>query len=71
MKISRYTPYEKLPDVLTPTEVAAYLTMDVDTIRDYIRDGSIRATRCGRNYKIRKQWILAFLEYFSDSELRS
>lgn len=66
MKISKFTSYEKLPDVLTPTEAASYLDINVDTIREYIRDGVIRSTRYGRRYKIRKQWIVEFLERSSE-----
>lgn len=60
--ISRYTPFEKLPDIMVPSEVAAYLGLDVDTVRDYIRRGLIRASRQGKYYRVRKEWVLDYLE---------
>lgn len=61
-QISRYTPFEKLPDIMVPSEVAAYLGLDVDTVRDYIRRGLIKAAKQGRQYRVRKEWIVDYLE---------
>ncbi len=70
MNVSRYTPYKELPDIMVPSEVAAYLGLDVDTVRDYIRCGAIRASKQGRYYRIRKTWILDYLEVSAEGDLR-
>jgi len=62
MRVTRSTKYEELPDLLTPTEAAAYLGIHVKTVREYIQHGRIRAARNGRHYLIRKQWLLKYLE---------
>jgi len=61
MDIGRHTKFEELPDVLVPNECALYLGLDVRTVRAYIREGKLRAARCGRNYRIRRQWLVDFL----------
>lgn len=66
MKINRATKYDDLPDVMVPDEVASYLGINVDTVRADIRKGLIRATKQGRNYLIRKAWVLDFLDYQSN-----
>lgn len=60
--ITRETPFDDLPDVMVPAEVAAYLGMHVKTVRDYISSGMMRAARMGRNYYVRREWINDFLE---------
>lgn len=62
MDVSRITHFTELPDVLTTKEAASYLGLHVKTLRAYIRDGKLRAARCGRHYRIRRQWLAAFLD---------
>ena len=54
--------YEDLPDVLTTQEVALYLGVHVKTIREYIRFGKIRALTFGKYYRVKKEWVIDFLE---------
>jgi len=61
MDIGRHTKFEELPDVLTPEECASYLGLNVRTVRAYVRDGKLRAARCGKNYRIRRQWLVDFM----------
>ncbi|MEK5036398.1 helix-turn-helix domain-containing protein [Paenibacillus sp. FSL R7-0302] len=37
---------------LTVEEIATGLRMDVETIRSYIRSGSLKAIRMGRQYRV-------------------
>lgn len=53
--------FEDLPDILTAEESATFLHLHVKTVLSYIKDGRIRAVRCGKYYRIRKQWITDFL----------
>jgi excisionase family DNA binding protein len=39
---------------LTVEEIAQELKMHVDTVRGWIRDGKLKATRFGRDYRIRR-----------------
>lgn len=54
--------YDELPDVLTVEECAAYLHLHPKTIYAYVREGRLRAARCGRYYRVRKEWVKAFLD---------
>ena len=65
MSIDRYTKFEELPDVLVPEECAAYLDLDVRTIRAYIREGKLRAAKCGKYYRIRRQWLSDYMLHAS------
>jgi len=65
-EITRATAYERLPDVMVPIEVAAYLGLNVKTVREYIACGRIRAARMGKYYHIRKEWIMDYLEDASE-----
>jgi excisionase family DNA binding protein len=63
--MSKNTHYEDLPDLLQPQEVADYLGLNVRTVREYIAQGDIRAAKTGNRYRIRKEWILNYLDYAS------
>jgi excisionase family DNA binding protein len=53
---------DRLPnDLLTTTEVAAYLKITPDTARAWLRLGKLKAVRVGRSYRIRPEDLLAFL----------
>lgn len=47
---------------LTTEEAAEYLQVTVDTVRRYIREGRLRASRLGREYRIRQEDLDAFLD---------
>lgn len=61
MKITRETRFEDLPDVITAQECADYLGLEVHTVRAYIREGRIRAAKCGKHYRVRRNWINDYL----------
>ncbi len=42
-------------DWLTVAEAAAYLKLSLETIRRYIRDHKLRATKVGRQWRIRRE----------------
>ena len=54
--------FDDLPDVLTAEESAVFLHLHVKTVLSYIKDGRIRAARCGKTYRSKKQWLMAFLD---------
>lgn len=62
MKITRHTSFENLPDILLANEVAAYLDLSAETVRDYMRRGLIRASKQGRHYRVRKEWLMDYLD---------
>lgn len=47
---------------LTVDDASSILNLHPKTVCRYIREGKIRAARCGRNYRIRRQWLIDFLE---------
>lgn len=61
MMVTRETRYEDLPDVMTAQECAGYLSLDVHTVRMYIREGRLRAAKCGRHYRVRREWVRDYL----------
>lgn len=54
--------YENMPDVITPFDAADYLGINVKTVYDCIHDGRIQAAKCGNRYRLRKEWLVDFLE---------
>lgn len=59
--ISRSTPYEDLPDVLTIPEVKAYLGLGRNTVYDQARTGRLHTVRVGRRLLIPKTSLKALL----------
>ena len=49
-------------EVLNCQEVADYLGLHVKTVREYISRGELRAARLGKYYRIKKEWVLEFLD---------
>lgn len=47
---------------LTVDSASVFLGLHPKTVCAYIREGKIRAVRCGRRYRIRRQWLLDFLD---------
>jgi len=43
---------ERLPDILTPEQAAAYLQINRETVYRYIREGKLVASKLGRAYRI-------------------
>jgi len=44
-----------MPDWMTVEEAAAYLKLSLETIRRYIRGGTLQATKLGRQYRIKRE----------------
>jgi excisionase family DNA binding protein len=55
------SPSAHLPSLLSVEQVAAILKLNVRTVRSYVRKGSLKATRIGKQYRVG----LADLEAFS------
>lgn len=49
-------------DIFTPSTAADYLYINVRTVRNFIRDGRLRAARVGRAYRIRRAWLDEFVD---------
>jgi excisionase family DNA binding protein len=47
---------------LTVEEIAQELKMHVDTVRGWIRNGKLKATRFGRDYRIKRKDFDKFVE---------
>ena len=62
MSLSETLHFDELPDVLTVEECAAYLHLHPKTICAYVREGRLRAARCGKYYRVHKEWVRAFLD---------
>src|SRR5438067_13938530 len=43
---------ERVPDILTPEQAAAYLQINRETVYRYIREGKLVASKLGRTYRI-------------------
>lgn len=48
--------------LLTPEEVADYLSIAQKTVKDYLRDGKIRGIKIGRAWRVRREDLERFLE---------
>lgn len=59
--------HDAMSDVLSCQDVADYLGLHVKTVREYVARGEIRAAMLGRRYRIRKEWVIEFLEQISQS----
>ena len=47
---------------LTVEEIAQQLKMHVDTVRGWIRDGKLKATRFGRDYRVKREDFDKFVQ---------
>lgn len=61
MHINRETRFDELPDIMTAEDCAAYLGLHVKTVREYVRGGKLRAAKCGKRYRIKREWVRDFL----------
>jgi excisionase family DNA binding protein len=50
--------------VLTPEQVAERLQLKPDTMRGWLRTGKLRAAKFGRVWRICKEDLQAFIEYY-------
>lgn len=64
--IAKNMTYEELPDVLDTQLAADYLGLSRETVQEYAREGRLRAARCGRTYRIRREWLVDFLDAAAD-----
>jgi len=60
-----------MPDhkLLTADEAAAYLRVNVNTLRRYIRQRKVRAAKLGKGYRIRQEDLDAFLKSLTEDAL--
>jgi excisionase family DNA binding protein len=56
-RITRSTPFDELPDMLSPDECRAYLALGRSTIYDLLRSGQIPHKRFGRCIRIPKRGL--------------
>lgn len=54
--------FEDMPDVIDTATAARYLGLATETVQAYIRDGKIRAIKCGRKYRLRRKWLNDYLD---------
>jgi excisionase family DNA binding protein len=47
---------------LTVEEIAQQLKMHVDTVRGWIREGKLKATRFGRDYRVKREDFDKFVQ---------
>src|SRR6266516_721952 len=52
---------ERVPDILTPEQVAASLQINRETVYRYIREGKLVASKLGRTYRIPRPNLDLFL----------
>lgn len=57
-----------LPDVLHVADVAKFLGLHEKTVYTYVREGKIRAIRCGRSYRIRREWVEEYIRSASPKD---
>ncbi len=53
---------ESMPDVMTPSEAAAAMKVTEDDVMSAIQDGSLKAKKVGKAYRISKEALEAFLK---------
>ena len=61
MKHSEYTSLDQLPLVLTVEQLAAVLGIGINNAYELVRSECIRSVRIGRQYKIPKNALEAYL----------
>lgn len=57
-----------LSDVLHVADVAKFLGLHEKTVYSYVREGKIRAIRCGRSYRIRREWVEEYIRSASPKD---
>lgn len=61
MKHKEYTDFDQLPLVLSVTQLAAILGIGINSAYELVRSECIRSVRIGRQYKIPRNALEAFL----------
>lgn len=51
-----------LPEVLHVSDASKFLGLHEKTVCAYIREGKLRAIRCGRCYRIRREWLYDYID---------
>lgn len=59
---------EKFDDVLTLKEVADYLKISTDSVKNLVKVGLLECFRVGRLYRFTKKQILSFLKITNKEE---
>lgn len=52
---------DSLPDIIEVVDAAKYLHLSTKTIYKLIHSGRLRSCSTGRKYKIRKSWLIEFV----------
>lgn len=60
--MERYKELEEYPDVLSLKDVAQYIHVSKDTVRNECLKGNLKHLRIGRLYKVTKENLIEFLE---------
>lgn len=60
--------FSDLPEILNSDVAADFLGISRETVQTYAREGRLRAAKCGRGYRIRREWLIDFLEGEADRE---
>jgi excisionase family DNA binding protein len=50
-----------MPDIMTPAEAAKFMKVTEDDILDAIKDGSLKAKKVGKAFRISKDNLEAFM----------
>ena len=56
------TTISNLPDILTTDQAAAFLQISTNFLGKEIREGRLRARKIARQWRIRKEDLLSYLE---------
>jgi excisionase family DNA binding protein len=57
-----------MEEVFTPEEVAKYLKVAPKTIREYLKAGKLKGFKMGKQWRIRKRDLEAFIDAGSEGE---
>ena len=63
--------FENIPQMLTPAEVAARLSVHIETVRRYIRSGDLPARKIGRLVRIEANDLARFVARPAVAEART
>lgn len=58
-----------LPEYLTPHEIADLLRLSYDKALDFIKYSGVRYVRLGRQYRVEKKDLMAFLSQKSNTDV--
>ena len=54
-------PAGKMPDIMTPAEAAGFMKVSEDDILEAIKDGSLKAKKVGKAFRISKDNLESFM----------